>query len=332
MSAADATVAIVARVATAIDPRAFDEWRLEGNQGEAVLRMEDGTRLHLRVAHPTSAPRAVLVLVHGAGMHSGYYQPVGRMLASRGHLVLMPDLRGHGQSEGTRGDIPRPDVYCRDIATVLRRLQVLGLPVILAAHSGAAAMSVRVLGGDDAPEVAGLAMLTPTFADDGALVRRNSGGRDYGTYFRYMLRPAPEPEVLAASPGNTMKFRLGRFVLSRMTGLFGGAPVLTYKPARKGEDDYVYTARGVRGSMIGQADRWLAQLRCPVFLATGGRDHFVNSDAVRTLLPWLIAPQARLTGMHEPRGDHFSTMLLSVPAMLRWMEPLARPAVAERAA
>ena len=330
MSTAAATVA--ATVATAVDPRAFDEWRLDGNQGEAVLRMEDGIRLHLRVAHPASPPRGVLVLVHGAGMHSGYYQPVGRMLASRGYLVLMPDLRGHGQSEGTRGDIPRPDVYCRDIATILRRLQALGLPLVLAAHSGAAAMSVRVLGGDDAPDVAGFAMLAPTFADDGALVRRTSGGRDFGTYFRYMLRPAPEPAVAATGPGNTMQFRLGRFVLSRMTGLFGGTPVLTYKPAHKGEEDYVYTARGVRGSMIGQADRWLARLRCPVFLATGGRDHFVNSDAVRTLLPWLIAPQAPLTGMHEPRGDHFSTLLLSVPAMLRWLEPLVWPVAAEQAA
>lgn len=307
----------------ALAAQVFDRWQVEGLQGEATLKMGDGTALHLRVACPPGAARTVLLLLHGAGMHSGYYQVVGRLLASRGHLVLMPDQRGHGKSEGARGDIAHHGVYCEDIAGMLWRVKTLGLPVVLAAHSGAAAMSTRVLAEAAAPEIAGFAMLTPTFADDGTLVRRNSGGRDYGTYFRYMLRPAPEAELKVQAAGNTMAFRLGAFLFNRMTGLRGTAPVLTYQPSRKNEAPYTYTARGVRGSMVGRADSLLARLRCPVFLATGGQDGFVNSDAVRTLLPWLIAPQARLRALHEARGDHFTTLLLSVPALHEWLDTLA---------
>jgi pimeloyl-ACP methyl ester carboxylesterase len=302
--------------------QAFDRWQVEGVQGEATLRMGDGTALHLRVACPPGGARTVLLLLHGAGMHSGYYQAVGRLLAARGHLVLMPDQRGHGKSEGARGDIAHHGVYCDDIAWMLQRVKVLGLPVVLAAHSGAAAMSARVLAEATTPQVAGFAMLTPTFADDGTLVRRNSGGRDYGTYLRYMLKPAPEAEVKVRTPGNTMVFRLGAFLFNRITGLCGTAPVLTYQSSGKSELPYTYTARGVRGSMVGRADLLLARLRCPVFLATGGQDSFVNSDAVRTLLPWLIAPEASLQTLHETRGDHFTTLLLSVQALLKWLNTL----------
>ncbi|WP_095144263.1 MULTISPECIES: alpha/beta hydrolase [unclassified Pseudomonas] len=307
---------------TAQVAQAFDRWQVEGAQGEATLKMGDGTALHLRVACPPGVARTVLLLLHGAGMHSGYYQTVGCLLASRGHLVLMPDQRGHGKSEGARGDIAHHGVYCEDIAWMLLRVKTLGLPVVLAAHSGAAAMSARVLAEVAAPQVAGFAMLTPTFADDGTLVRRNSGGRDYGTYFRYMLRPAPEAEVKGRAPGSRMVFRLGAFLFHRMTGLCGTAPVLTYQSSGKNEAPYTYTARGVRGSMVGRVDLLLARLRCPVFLATGGQDGFVNSDAVRTLLPWLIAPQASLQALHEAGGDHFTTLLLSAQALLKWLDTL----------
>lgn len=299
--------------------QAFDRWQVDGVQGEAALKMGDGTALHLRVACPQGAVRTVLLLLHGAGMHSGHYQTIGRLLATHGHLVLMPDQRGHGQSEGARGDIIHHDVYCDDIAWMLQRIKMQGLPIVLVAHSGAAAMSVRVLAEATTLQVAGFAMLTPTFADDGALVRRNSGGRDYGTYLRYMLKPAPEPEVKIRAPANMMLFRFGTFLLHRLTGLRGNTPVLTYQSSVKNEPPYTYTARGVRGSMIGRADLLLARLRCPIFLATGGQDSFVNSDAVRTLLPWLIAPEASLQTLHETRGDHFTTLLLSVQPLLKWL-------------
>ena len=53
---------------------------------------------------PSSA-RAVLVLLHGFGEHSGRYQAFGSSLAGRGIWVGAPDLPGHGRSSGQRGDI-----------------------------------------------------------------------------------------------------------------------------------------------------------------------------------------------------------------------------------
>ena len=52
---------------------------------------------------PTS--RALLVLMHGFGEHSGRYQAFAAALAEQGICVAAPDLWGHGRSGGNRGDM-----------------------------------------------------------------------------------------------------------------------------------------------------------------------------------------------------------------------------------
>lgn len=172
-------------------------------------------------------------------------------------------------------------------------------------------------------------MMTPTFADDGGMVRRSTGGRDMGAYFRYMLtpNPAPAPPPAANSDGkgggNSMSFNLRRFLFYRLTRLMGAGPVLTYVPSRAGEDPYTYSARGVHGSMVGAIGPLLQALRVPVFLATGGQDQFVSSDAVRMTLPWFIDATLPLAVEHEPRSDHFTTLLVMVPKLDHWIRSLA---------
>lgn len=52
--------------------------------------------------HHAEAPRAVLVLVHGFGEHSGRYGRTVDFLLSRGVTVATYDLRGHGAAPGPR--------------------------------------------------------------------------------------------------------------------------------------------------------------------------------------------------------------------------------------
>lgn len=51
------------------------------------------------------ATRALLVLIHGFGEHSGRYDAFAGALAAQGLYVAAPDLWGHGRSDGSRGDI-----------------------------------------------------------------------------------------------------------------------------------------------------------------------------------------------------------------------------------
>jgi alpha-beta hydrolase superfamily lysophospholipase len=71
-------------------------------------------------------PQALVVGLHGFGEHGGRYEALGQALAQRGVCVAVPDLWGHGRSQGRRGDIPSP-------AGLIRQLQELTAVVFLSA-------------------------------------------------------------------------------------------------------------------------------------------------------------------------------------------------------
>jgi alpha-beta hydrolase superfamily lysophospholipase len=62
-----------------------------------------------------AARRAVLLVVHGLGEHSGRYDEFASRMASLGIATFAFDLRGHGLSDGRRGHVPRFDVYLEDL-------------------------------------------------------------------------------------------------------------------------------------------------------------------------------------------------------------------------
>lgn len=65
-----------------------------------------------------STPRAGLIFLHGSMVYSQYYLPWAISLAQQGILVWLPDLRGHGMSEGRRGTVVRYEEYLDDLACV----------------------------------------------------------------------------------------------------------------------------------------------------------------------------------------------------------------------
>ncbi len=54
---------------------------------------------------PQESPRAVILLVHGLGEHSGRYADFARYFTEQGVAVVAPDHLGHGESPGVRGHI-----------------------------------------------------------------------------------------------------------------------------------------------------------------------------------------------------------------------------------
>jgi len=82
-------------------------------------------------------PRAVLLIVHGFGEHSGRYAYLLPSLTTAGYAVYALDHRGHGRSPGKRGHIDRFDEYLDDVAALSAFAQAASpnLPVALLGHS-----------------------------------------------------------------------------------------------------------------------------------------------------------------------------------------------------
>ncbi len=95
----------------------------------------DGARLYGQGWIPDGRPRAVLVVVHGAGEYvsPGRFGNVIDGVLPGGFAFYGADLRGHGQSEGRRGHISRWDEYHSDLRAFLdcTRADQPGLPVFL---------------------------------------------------------------------------------------------------------------------------------------------------------------------------------------------------------
>ncbi len=81
--------------------------------------------------------RAILILIHGAGQHSGYYTDLAPICQQHQLIYVTPDLRGFGQSGGARGHVNRFNEYLEDLDYLIQRISswVPDKPIFLAGHS-----------------------------------------------------------------------------------------------------------------------------------------------------------------------------------------------------
>lgn len=122
----------------------------------------DGTPLFERAWLPPTAPRAVIVLVHGYAEHSGRYEHVGEALAARGYAVHAFDLRGHGRSGGARAIVRSFAEYIADLRIFLVRVRTRhpGVPLFLFGHSmGGGIVTLAAI--IDLPRVDGILLTGP---------------------------------------------------------------------------------------------------------------------------------------------------------------------------
>jgi alpha-beta hydrolase superfamily lysophospholipase len=89
-------------------------------------------------------PKAVVVLVHGLGEHSGRYRHVAESLVDAGCAVYAMDHRGHGKSGGPRALVDRFAYAVDDIDHVveLARREQPRKPTFLLGHSMGGALSL----------------------------------------------------------------------------------------------------------------------------------------------------------------------------------------------
>ncbi|MEZ5503045.1 MAG: alpha/beta hydrolase [Halioglobus sp.] len=96
-----------------------------------------GHSIYFQCWEPESAPSAVLMLVHGAGEHSGRYLPLASYFAGNNFVVAAFDQNGHGYSDGTPGHVNAFDDYLYDLGVFRRQVaeRFVGVPVFLLGHS-----------------------------------------------------------------------------------------------------------------------------------------------------------------------------------------------------
>ena len=103
---------------------------------EGHFSSTDGLKLFYR-RWTVPQPRGVCLLVHGLAEHSGRYSHVAQALTEQGFSVWALDHRGHGRSEGIRGDCRSLGDFVEDLHLLVKAVRATrpDLPLVLVGHS-----------------------------------------------------------------------------------------------------------------------------------------------------------------------------------------------------
>ncbi len=111
----------------------MSEGRLKLPPGSSGARAS----LHWHRWLPETAPRAIVLLVHGYAEHLGRYEHVAAALTDNGYGVYAVDHWGHGKSDGIPGFVPAFAAYTGGVEVLLEQAEAdyPGLPLFLLGHS-----------------------------------------------------------------------------------------------------------------------------------------------------------------------------------------------------
>ncbi len=90
---------------------------------EFVWDTRDGLHIFSRCWKPQKKARAVVCLLHGLGEHSGRYAHLAQFLNDSGYALAAFDLRGHGRSQGVRGNFTTYDIVLEDITLFIKEVK-----------------------------------------------------------------------------------------------------------------------------------------------------------------------------------------------------------------
>lgn len=106
---------------TNLELRASDE-RGEMAEGLSHSTMKGMVLLTVLELAANGEPRGAVTVLHDAGDTGDRYQELARALASDGWAIALPDLRGHGRTEGPRGHSAGLREVERDVQEILDHL------------------------------------------------------------------------------------------------------------------------------------------------------------------------------------------------------------------
>lgn len=230
---------------------------------EGQLTTTDGLTLRTQRWLPEGLAKAVIVLTHGMGEHSGRYGHTAAALTDAGYAVYAYDVRGHGKSGGPRGHAPGIEVLMEDVQVVYdwAKMENAGRKFFLMAHSMGGNFTLNYVLRRQ-PSVAGVVLTSP------------------------WLRPTTPPSPLLMNTGRFLSGLIPAFTLDSGIGnarvshdleLLNSFPDLNLTHTK-------ITAR--MGATIFDAGEYAlahaAEFTLPLSLHHAGDDHLASATASKT--------------------------------------------------
>jgi alpha-beta hydrolase superfamily lysophospholipase len=110
--------------------------REEYKEPHFLIDTVDRKKLFLKVWQSSAGSHTAILIFHGiTAYHKPYGEIVAQPLANAGYHVFALDLRGHGLSDGNRGDIKNKELLIQDLHNTISFLKEKYLKLVLLGHS-----------------------------------------------------------------------------------------------------------------------------------------------------------------------------------------------------
>ncbi len=247
---------------------------------ETTITTHDEVNIFIHAWVPGNAQR-ILLCVQGLGGHGGYYEELACQLALGGTIVVAPDLRGHGRSEGARGDSDSFDRYLLDIhsAVTWASTRWPDTPIVVLGESMGASIAIQYVAGEQycAPRIplTGLVLISPVLS---SAIRPTFGEV---IHFMRSLLIAPKRPSIAVTGREELGCRDAAFnALLRADPLFVrlvSARFLTMLTL-----------------WLRQSTRKARQIKLPLLVLQGGRDYVARRSGTSAFLRRVPAREQRI--------------------------------------
>jgi acylglycerol lipase len=259
-----------------------------------VFTTSDGKTLFLRRWNPDTlvpAKKDIAILIfHGFTAYSGPYSMAGLPISAGGYTVFGLDYRGHGLSDGNRGDTPGKDRFIGDLAESVKYIKTLGFKrVIILGHSLGVASAICAA--DAVPdEIAGLILLSGAYEGRKGLSKPLS-------FF--------QKARLAACAVFRPSYRAAEYYREGMTV----SPDTLF--------NYRYTVRFLTIMDVKQL-RLPSNLNIPVLVGVGDKDELFEVDKVKDF--YNLIPGDKKTFFIMKNATHAKIPLESWEEIVAWLD------------
>jgi len=256
----------------------------EGEEGSGLSHSSAGlVLLHVLEVAADGEPRGGVTLLHDAGDHGARYLSAAQVLAEGGWAVALPDMRGHGRSEGARGHSNGAREVVRDVQAVQEHLayRLPTAPKVLVGQ-GLGALYAVEYALEHPGSLAALCLLSPLLEPRFELPKA-------GGLTKLFKKPGPD------APGRTT------WTPQQLTGNAD-------EQRAWASDDLTHDAITVRAAAQAQelAARCrtdLARIAAPVLVVVGGADELTPPAAAQALagdrVEVRVRPDLRHDLLHE---------------------------------